>query len=243
MKVWLPVFRSSIAFLLLVIGPIVPRLSAGSVVSYGFSGAITSVSQAATNATGVVVGDTISGSFAYDSTQTGSATTGTYTFTGSSKVHSMSFKIFNAAGQQVFSDSYSGNVSAYYAAQLAFNSSVGGSGKPAETLDLKGDTVYKQGLGITGPNPPAFDLTLYNPNVTTKPASFPLPTTSTITGFVANNQQPPFQPTLMWDPPDQTFTAVITEFTDLSGIPEPSSFLLGAVAVAVGVAGCVLRRR
>jgi len=213
-------------------------------VAYSFSGTIVTVSQQATQKTGVIVGDTITGSFSYDASQTGNPTTGLFTFTGSSKVHSMSFKIFNALGQQVFTDSYSNNSSAYYAGQVGFNSSVGGSGKPAETLDLMGDTIYKQGLGITGPGPPpGFDITLYNPSITTKPNSFPLPTASTITSFVANNQQAPLTPTLKWDPPDLSFTAAITQFTNQGTIPEPSSFILGALAIVTCALGCRIARR
>jgi len=234
------VFLQSALLLSLVAGPLVPRLSAASIVAYSFSGVIESVSAAATAATGVVVNDTITGSFAYDPTQTGSATTGLFKFTGSSKVHTMTFKIFNSGGSQVFTDSYSGNVSAYYAGQVGFNSSVLGSGKAAETLNLMGDTIYKQGLGISGPGSPAFDLSLYNRNVTTKPASFPLPTATTITSFVANNQQLPFTPTLNWDPDGQSFTANINQF---SSVPEPSSLILGAVAMATCTAGFLISRR
>jgi hypothetical protein len=241
MNTWLRVFRRSIVLLFLIAGPLAPRLSASSVVAYSFSGVISSVSTEATEKTGVVVGDTITGSFSYDSTQAGNTSTGLFTFTGSSKAHTMTFKIFNAMGQQVFTDSYSGNATAYYAAQVGFNSSVGGTGQPAETLNLMGDTIYKQGLGISGPGPPpAFDLSLYDPKVTTKPGSFPLPTTSTVTSFVVNNQQPPFTPTLAWDPDGQSFTAVITTF---SLVPEPSGFILGAVAMVMCTVGCLIARR
>jgi len=241
MNVWVKVLRGSTVLLVLVAGPLVPRLSAGSIVQYTFAGVIGTVSQAATTATGVVQGDTMTGSFTYDPAEAGSPSTGLFTFTGSSKAHSLSFKIFNSSGGQVFTDSYSGNVTAYYAAQVGFNSSVGGSGKPAETLDLTGDTIYKQGKGISGPGPPpAFDLTLYDPLVTTKPAGFPLPTVTTITSFVANNAQPPFTPTLAWDPDGESFVATITQFQT---IPEPSSLILGAVAMVICTVGCVIARR
>src|SRR5262249_38251861 len=129
-------------------------------VAITFSGTIQTVSQAATTKTGVLVDDTITGSFAYDTTQSGSISTGLFTFTGSSKIHSQSFKIFDKTTKlQVFSDVYSGNSTAYYAAQLKYISAQSGT-----TLDLKGDTTYKQGLGVTGPGPPpAFDLTMSNP--------------------------------------------------------------------------------
>jgi len=241
MNTGVQVFRRSTLIVFLVAGPLAPRLSAGSVIAYNFSGVIESVSTLATQKTGVVVGDTITGTFTYDSTQAGNPTTGLFTFTGSSKVHTMTFKIYNSMGQQVFTDSYSGNHSAYYAAQVGFNSSVGGSGRAAETLDLMGDTIYKQGLGITGPGPPpAFDLSLYNPNVTTRPNSFPLPTPTTITSFVASNQQTPFTPELNWDPAGQYFTASISQF---SQAPEPSSLILGTVAMVMCAVGCLIARR
>jgi hypothetical protein len=241
MRTRVPLSVRLTVFALLVAGPVVPGLSAGTIVSYNFSGAIEEVSQAMTNATGVVVGDTITGTFSYDSSQTGNLSTGLFTFTGSTKIHTMTFKIFNSLGQQVFTDSYSGNRTAYYAAQLGFNSSVGGSGHPAETLDLMGDTIYKQGLGVTGPGPPpAFDLTLYNPSVTTPPSSFPLPNVTTIRSFVGNNVQAPFTPALNWDPDGQSFYAPLTRF---SPAPEPSSLVLGAAAMVMCTLGWLITRR
>jgi len=215
---------------LLLAGPLVPELSAGIVaVSYG--GTITSVSTAATTATGVVVGDTITGSFSYDSTQTGSA--GDFKFTGSSKTHTMTFKIFNSSDQQVFTDSYSGNVSAYYFAKVAFSSTSG------TTLDLEGDTIYKQGLGITGPGPPpAFDLTLFNPTNGGgfSASNLPLPTTTTISNFIKTTA------ILEWDPADQSFGAVITEFNDQT-VPEPSGLVLAIVAMVTWTVGFSISRR
>jgi hypothetical protein len=241
MNVWAKGLRRSTVFLILVAGPLVPRVSASSVLAYSYSGVVGTVSAAMTAATGVIVGDTITGSFSYDSSQTGSATTGLYTFTGSSKVHTMTFKIFNAAGAQVFTDSYSGNATAYYAAQVSYSASVGGSGQAGEIVNLMGDTIYKQGFGITGPGPPpAFDLTLYNPHVTSKPSTFPLPSASSITSYVGNNQQAPFTPVLNWDPDGQSFSAPIYSF---QAIPEPSSLAMGVVAIVIcTLAGLIVRR-
>jgi hypothetical protein len=212
-----------------------PRSLAGTI-SFKFAGTITSVSPAATTATGVVTNDTITGTFAYDPTQTGSSTTGVYTYTGSSKVHSFTFNIFNAAGAQVFSDKYSGNTTAFYELLVTYTNSANGT-----TLQLMGDTIYKQGHGVTGPGPPpapAFDLTLFNPKNIGYSAGgpLPLPTSTTINNFVATTGQ------LAWDPDDQSFTASIPIFINLS-IPEPSSLILGTIALGVCAASLLVSRR
>src|SRR5271157_2267198 len=99
MRIRARAFLPSALLMSLLAGPLVPELSAGIVtVSYG--GTIMSVSAAATAATKVVVGDTITGSFSYDSSEVASSA-GDYPFTGSSKVHTMSFKIFNSSDEQV----------------------------------------------------------------------------------------------------------------------------------------------
>jgi hypothetical protein len=221
--------------MVLLAGSLVSELSAATIVSVNFSGSITSVSSAATEATGVIVGNTITGSFSYDSTQSGNTSTGDFTFTGSGKAHTMTFKIFNSAGQQVFTDSYSGNTTAYYAAKLTFISSSSGT-----TLDLKGDTIYKQGLGVTGAGPPpAFDLTLNNPTNGGGYTSghLPLPTTSTISNFLRTTGS------LEWDPHDQNFTAIINEFNGQSVVPEPSSLVLAILAMLTCTVGFSISRR
>jgi hypothetical protein len=223
-------FLQSTLLLSLVAGPLLPELSAG-IISYSFSGRIIEVSQAATDATKVVVGNTITGAFAYDPTQAGSA--GNFTFTGSSKIHTMTFKIFDSAGTQVFTDSYSGNATAYYFNKVAFSSTTG------TTLDIKGDTVYKQGLGVTGPGPPpAFDLALFNPTNAGgfSATNLPLPTSTTITNFVKTTG------TLDWDPSGQSFGADITSFNDQT-VPEPTSLVMAVLAILTCTAGCLISRR
>jgi hypothetical protein len=185
------------ALLLALAGePWIPAATAATI-TYNFRGTIETVSEAATTATGVVADDTISGSFGYDSTQTGS--NGLYTFTGSSKVHSFTFGIFDSNDNGVFTDSYSGNVSAYYAIKVAYGvtNSPLYPGISGTQMDIMGDTIYKQGLGITGPGPPpAFDLTLFNPGNAGNPPSTHLPDSSAsgIQNFVANTGL------LSWDP-------------------------------------------
>jgi hypothetical protein len=212
--------------LTLSVGLLTPSASA-STVTLNFSGTIQSVSQEATTKTGVIKGDKITGSLAYDSTQTGSITTGTYTFTGSPKIHTLTFKIFDSAGNQVFTDSYSGNTNAYYAAQVSYSSTAG------TKLDLLSDTIYKQGLGIThalDPGTPAVDVTLFNP---TSAGGFsathlPLPDTTLIRNFVPNTGL------LSWDPPDQTFSAIISFG---STVPEPASLVTGVLGLVTCAAG------
>jgi hypothetical protein len=218
-------FPTTVLFVL-VAGPLVADAHASStLVSYAYSGTIQSVSQQATTATGVVVGDKITGTFAYDSSQTGNATTGQFTFTGSSKVHTFALKIFNSAGQQVFTDSYSGNVSAYYFGQVTYvNSSL-------TTFNIEGDTIYKQGLGVTKQaGDIAFNLAMSDTSGAGgfSPTNQPLPTPTTIKDFVSNSG------VLTWDPVDQTFTADV-KFTN-SSVPEPSSWLMAAIALLAGTA-------
>jgi hypothetical protein len=214
-------------------GPWIPASSAGTI-TYNFTGTIETVSTAATDATGVVAGDTISGSFAYDSTQTGSS--GLYIFTDSSKVHSFTCKIFNSSDAQVFTDSFSGFLSAYYAIKVAYGVTTSPlyPGISGTQMDIMGDTIYKQGLGVTGPGPPpAFDLTLFNPGNAGNPPSTHLPDSSAsgIRNFVANKAQ------LTWDPPNQSFTANV-----VFPIPEPSGLVLGMIGILSCTVGFVTTR-
>jgi hypothetical protein len=216
--------------LLVAAGPLVTEaVAASTLITYAYTGSITSTE----NVPGVVVGDAISGTFSYDSSQSGNNTTGQFTFTGSTKGHTLTLAIFNNKGQQVFTDKYSGNVSAYYFAQVSYvNSSL-------TTINLEGDTVYKQGLGVTHQNgDTAFNLKLSDTTGAGgfTPTNQPLPTTTTIKDFVSNTG------TLSWDPAGQAFTANITNFIDLSA-PEPSSWVLGVIALVIGTAFTVISRR
>jgi hypothetical protein len=216
----------------LAVGPFIRPATAGSVVAYNFSGKIQTVSQQATTATGVVVGDTITGSFSYDYTQTGSG--GVYNFTGSSKIHTLAFKIFDASNNQIFTDQYTGNstlqTAGYYAAKVTYTSSTN-----TANLDLVGDTIYKQGLGQTFFNTgiPAFDLTITYPNSTGfSSTSLPLPNTTVITKFVSNSGL------LTWDPDGQNFTAIV-HFS----VPEPPGLLLGVLSILTCAGGSAVIRR
>jgi hypothetical protein len=218
-----------------MVGPFLPELSAASV-SYTYSGSIVSVSTAAMTATGVVVGDTITGSFTYDPTQGGSG--GLYTFTGSTtKAHNFALKIFNSSGGQQFSDSFTGNTSPpadYYAIQLTFHTPANNG----TTLDLMGDTVYKQGLGVTGPGPPpAYDLTLHNPTNAGgySATNLPLPNATLITNFVKATG------VLNWDPEGQHFKAILHDFRQT--VPEPSSRVLAILTIMTCTVVYLVSRR
>jgi hypothetical protein len=187
-------------------------------------------------ATGVQVGDTITGTFVYDPTQTGSG--GLYTFTGSTtKTHNFALKVFNSGGGQQFSDSFTGNTSPpadYYAIHLTFRSTASGG----TTLSLMGDTVYKEGLGVTGPGPPpAYDLTLSNPTNGGGYSSthLPLPDTTLITNFIKTTA------VLNWDPLGQSFKARINTFNGVT-VPEPSSLLLGILGILSCTFGSLISR-
>lgn len=221
--------------LALAIGPI-GRASASTVVAYNFSGTLKTV----TGLTGAVVGDEITGSFSYDSSQTGSVSTGLYTFTGSSKVHTFTFKIFNSSGQQIFTDSYTGDATTatggLYQAQVAYNGSAG------TTLDLTGDTItkYDGGIGTTGI---AYDLTLTDPTNKGPVGGYGatnnlvLPTSS-----ILNSDFDLTSGYLSWDPPGLSFTTNALVLTDAT-VPEPSGLLLAALGLSTGVLGSLVARR
>jgi hypothetical protein len=228
-------FLLSTLLIALAGGPWIPASSAATIADT-FTGTIQTVSPAATTATGVVAGDRISGSFAYDSTQTGGS--GLWTFTGSSKVHSFTFSIFDSSNNRIFNDSYSGNTTAYYAIKVAYGitNSPLYPGISGTQMDIMGDTIYKQGLGITGPGPPpAFDLTLFDPGNAGNPPSNQLPDSSAsgIQNFVVNAGF------VSWDPPAQTFTANVA-FPE--AVPEPSGLVLGIIGILTCTVGFVLIR-
>jgi len=205
----------------------IPTLAAGTV-SENFSGTIQSVLDP--GSTGIALGDTISGSFAYDPTQSGSG--GLYTFTGSPLVHTFTFTIFDSGGNQVFTDYYTGNVTAYYAINVVYGytSNPQYPGVNGTELDIRGDTLYNQGKGVS----PGFDLALFDPgNVGTLPSN-PLPDSTVITNFVSN------EALLTWGAPTtQSFTADIS----FQSVPEPSSLLMGVLGLCTCTIGFLALRR
>ena len=229
MRISYRVFLRSTLLLSLVAGPFMPALSASSI-TYAYSGKIQEVSAAATAATGVVVGDKISGSFTYDSSQTGSG--GIYSFTGVSLAHTFNLNVFNSSGALQFPDSFAGG-SSYFSVNVSYRAASSGG----TYVEVQGDTKYKQSLGVSGPGPPpAYYLVLFNPTNAGgySATNLPLPNSNLINDFVKTTG------VLNWDPHGQSFSADITQFT---AIPEPSSLILSIVAIATCAAGRLITRR
>jgi hypothetical protein len=237
------------ALLLLLSGPFVPTVSAAStIVAYSYAGTLKSVSAMAQlpppTGLGISPGDFISGTFSYDSSLTGSG--GVYNYTGmTSKNHTFKFFVFTNSSMttQLFTDSYSGNVSAFFE-----NKVVSAGVNQLATLSLLGDTIFKSAKGISGPTTPAFNLTLNNPTGAGgfSPMFLPNPSPTQIKSFVATNA------TLVWDPEVSlggsvfplSFTATITQFVPgLNGVPEPSSVVLAGLGMTACGAGVVVSRR
>jgi len=222
------VFRHSTLLLFFVAGPFIPTLAAGSV-SENFWGTIQSVSNPGD--TGIAVGDTISGSFAYDPTQSGSG--GFYTFTGSPLAHTFTFTISDSGGNQVFTDFYTGNYSANYAINViyGYTSNPQYPGVNGTELDIMGDTLYNQGGGVS----PGFKLALFDPgNVGTSPSN-PLPDSTVITNFVSN------EALLTWGPPSSQSSPSFTANISFQAIPEPSSLLMGILGLLTCTIGAKIR--
>jgi hypothetical protein len=216
------VLRYLTLLLIFAIGPLVPTVCAGSV-AVNLTGTIQSASPDAITATGVAVGDPITVSFSYDPTQVGGG--GTYTFTGSSKVHTFDLVVHDSMGNQVFHDFYTGNITALYVIQVTygFTSNMLYPGVNGTELDINGDTLYNQGLGVS----PGFDLSLFNPgNVGTSPTN-PLPDSTLINNFTSNGTL------LTWGVGNQTFTATF----NFQSVPEPSTLLLGIVGIVTTTLG------
>ncbi len=140
-----------------------------SVVNFGFSGTVTAVSDPTS---GIVVGDTITGTVSYDSTQTGTA--GIYNFTSSIKVHLWTLKAFHL-GVQVKSDSFAGGTHSY-TIQVVYNINVGG---------VMGTIMEVKGPGTSGQI--SLDLLMFDAGNVGESSLEPLPTTTTITNFVTSS--------------------------------------------------------
>ena len=227
--------RVSVLFSLLA-GPFVSAASAAStIVAYSYSGKLTQVSTQAGSTLGLAVGDYITGTFSYDSALPGIA--GVYTYTGSSKAHTFSFTIFDPTGKtQLFTDKYSGNVTAYFANNVVYNTTANGG----THLSMLGDTIYKSALGISGPSNPAFDLTLNNPTNAGgfTPSNLPNPNPTVVKSFVSTSGL------LDWDPNNLRFQAQITQFKPgLQGVPEPSSLVMAGISFTTCAAGFWFARR
>jgi hypothetical protein len=224
-----------LTLLCLVAGTFIPRAAASTLpVSYSYSGSVQSVSQDFENATGVVAGDTITGTFTYSPAQPETGNTGLYNFTGSTTyAHSFTLAIFSS-GSQIFSDQFTGNTSGnadYYAAQVTYNTS-------GTTFTISGDTAATVLLGYTyekqGVAP--YNLTLTDPNNAGgyTANNLPIPTSTTIKDFVGSTAN------LAWGD-GYTFGATITQFQAI--VPEPSSLVMAITGCLLGAGGIVRLRR
>ncbi len=139
------------------------------IVSFTFSGTVTSVSDPAS---GISVGDVISGTVSYDPTQTGS--NGLYNFTSSSKVHTWSLKAYHD-GVQIKTDSFAGGTHTY-TIQITYNTLVGGV--MGTTMEVKGPGTSQQ---------TSLDLLMFDAGNVGESSSEPLPTATTIVNFATSS--------------------------------------------------------
>jgi hypothetical protein len=228
-----------------------------------FAGFLTNVSGAATKVTGIADNDFIVGEFVYPSAST--TANGDYNFSGNSSANLL-FYIYaapsdyvstNPAENSIFSDHYteqgpSGKAN-YFNALVSYEPS---SYPTGTTLQISGDSTYKFGLGDTFENGdgPAFTLTLFNPTngfdgVANKytATNLPIPDQSTITtNFPASVAAPAH---LFWDPANQCFNSNIDWIWQTGSpppnfvVPEPSTGVMGLIAIATGGACFYMSRR
>lgn len=230
-----------------------PAKSFGTVTLAGenFYGNVTAVNPSFPNYPNVKAGDWITGTFTYDSSQTG--TSGLYTFTGTSAeptAESFAIRIWNSASEtlQYDSDSFSGNNTSpgdYFTIKLNYRTVANGG----TTMVISADT-------IGSPANPAVVLTLTDPT-----NAYTYGTNDTLTGtYSATNLPLPDQNTLTKDFTVSTTKPGTLTYGDplcadiigayplggvypLSAVPEPSTMVLVVVSVAIGTAGSWVSRR
>jgi hypothetical protein len=170
----------------------------------------------------VKAGDSLTGSFSYNSAQTGS--NGVFSFTGPIQtfLYSISTPGFNPA---LFSDQFSGS-------PATFTITIKDTGSKGATFDVHALTIggSQSTKGAGG----FVDL---------------LFTSATYTGHALPQSQSAFDSafantaaTLTWDPDGTSFTATIF-LIDGQYVPEPSSLGLAIVAMMVCTGGFWIRRR
>jgi len=198
----------------------------------------------------------VDGNFQYSGTSkltTGNGTA-TYDFSGESKTaYTASFGVFTDSTMQteIYSDTFTGTNSGSYDhfnVVMAFKPSAYPTGT---TMTVSADLGKNEALQQTSPL--AFVMTLYNPTNTFDTGTYnasnlPLPDQTTINKY--------FTPTgnrfglLVYDPDGLTFNTDV-EYTWQNGtpppifnaIPEPSSLVMGLLALGICTAGfCVSRR-
>jgi hypothetical protein len=175
----------------------------------------------------VKAADTITGSFGYIGSQfTGNSITGNYTFSGSAPLgQSFSLNVATpGTSPLLWSDSYGANGALYSIFMRQPSAGV-------TTLEVDVSTIGGSGVAKPG----AFvELFLTS---TTYTGGKTLPTATTIGNFLTTKA------TLTWDPPGgPSFTADIDNFNGVQVVPEPSSLVLGLIAMVTGTAGLVISR-
>ena len=218
MRIRARAFLPSTLLLSFVAGPFIPSAPAGNVVHL-FGGNVDPPAAGITLPGNVVTGDVLNGSFGYNPLQSGSG--GFYNFTGSPG-QSISFIVVTPGFSPPFSDLYQNG-------SYTITVTDAKSG-PGATLDIHADTIFTKPNTTTGT---AFvDLILNSSTYT----GLALPNATTITSFLTSPG------TLMWDPDPLGLTATITSF-DGQAVPEPSSWLMGIVAVLICTVGFLISRR
>lgn len=223
----------------------------GAIVTVVFSGTLQSASNVPN---GVAAGDTITGTVAYNTAQSETGNSGLYTFTGSSNTHAFSFQIYppnttvanQTEANRLYSDSYSGESTSPFKAQVSYSSTAGPS------VTISGDT----GAANTG----TFSLKLTDPTNTVpsgtsaySATNLSLPTTTVMQHFVTT------QATLAYT---DGFLAQLTDFQIYDNysdgpsfygptgppvftfsVPEPSGLLLAIIGTLTSAVGYSIARR
>jgi len=212
---------------------LIPRAVGGGTVAVSFAGTVNPPAQGITLPGNVLPGDTLSGSFSYNSGQLG--TLGTYNFTNSTPVASLLF-IVQTPGYtpSQFSDVYNAGPTKTYTITITDAKS-----GPGATLDIHALTA---GSTINKPN--AFVEVILTSTTYTGKLALPTPigTTDTTTDISSFLTTPGL---LKWDPDGTGLTATLTQFDgfNVQSIPEPSSLLLAGIALATCTAGFLIARR
>jgi hypothetical protein len=203
---------------------LVPDAAATSV-NISFSGTVNPPAANITLPSNVAAGDSLTGSFAFNPSQTG--TKGVYSFTGPIQnfLYSIATPGYNPA---LFSDQYKGSPATFTI--TITDTASGGATLDVHCLTIGGSESPKAGGGTV-------DM-LFTAKTYTGVA---LPQTQAAfdNAFVTNSAA---NPTLTWDPDGIGFTATIS-IVDGIAIPEPSTLALGIFALAICAARYVFVRR
>ncbi len=199
--------------------------AAATSVNISFSGTVNPAPTGITLPGNVAAGDSLTGSFSYNASQTGSK--GVYSFTGpiQSFLYSIATPGYNPA---LFSDQYSGSPS-------TFTITIKDTGSGGATLDVHCLTIG----GSESPKAGGGTIDMLFTAKTYSGVALPQTQTAFDNAFAPTSLP---LPTLTWDPDGIGFTATIS-IVDGVSIPEPSTLALGLVALGLCIAGFVIGRR